>query len=57
MGVTSLMDLMSNPLAVLSYATIRQEHRTEAAVFSNVTRTMGSSLGIAALHASDFLLA
>jgi DHA2 family multidrug resistance protein len=45
------MGLMSNPLAVLSYATINAEHRTEAAVFSNVTRTMGSSLGIAVLQA------
>jgi DHA2 family multidrug resistance protein len=45
------MGLMSNPLAVLSYATINPEHRTEAAVFSNVTRTMGSSLGIASLQA------
>jgi DHA2 family multidrug resistance protein len=45
------MGLMSNPLAVLSYATINPQHRTEAAVFSNVTRTMGSSLGIASLQA------
>ena len=45
------MGLMSNPLAVLIYATIDQKHRTEAAVFSNVTRTLGSSLGIAALQA------
>jgi DHA2 family multidrug resistance protein len=45
------MGLMSNPLAVLSYATIHPKHRTEAAVFSNVTRTLGSSLGIAALQA------
>jgi DHA2 family multidrug resistance protein len=45
------MGLMSNPLAVLSYATISSEHRTEAAVFSSVFRTMGGSLGIAALQA------
>ena len=45
------MGLMSNPLTVLSYSTIRHEHRTEAAVFSTVTRTMGSSLGIASLQA------
>jgi DHA2 family multidrug resistance protein len=45
------MGLMSNPLAVLSYATIHREHRTEASVFSAVTRTMGGSIGIAALQA------
>jgi DHA2 family multidrug resistance protein len=45
------MGLMSNPLAVLSYSTISSDHRTEAAVFSNVTRTMGASLGIASLQA------
>ena len=45
------MGLMSNPLAVLSYSTIDGEHRTEAAVFSSVTRTMGASLGIALLQA------
>jgi DHA2 family multidrug resistance protein len=45
------MGLMSNPLAVLSYATIRAEHRTEASVFSAVTRTMGGSIGIAGLQA------
>jgi DHA2 family multidrug resistance protein len=45
------MGLMANPLSVLSYATIGAELRTEAAVFSNVVRTMGSSLGIASLQA------
>jgi DHA2 family multidrug resistance protein len=45
------MGLMSNPLAVLSYSTISNDHRTEAAIFSNVTRTMGASLGIALLQA------
>jgi DHA2 family multidrug resistance protein len=43
--------LMSNPIAVLSYATIAQRHRTEAAVFTNVARTMGGSLGIAGVQA------
>jgi DHA2 family multidrug resistance protein len=45
------MGLMSNPLAVLSYATINPRHRTEAAVFSTVVRTMGGSVGIASLQA------
>jgi DHA2 family multidrug resistance protein len=45
------MGLMSNPLSVLSYATIGAGLRTEAAVFNNVARTMGSSLGIATLQA------
>ncbi|CAN7360762.1 DHA2 family efflux MFS transporter permease subunit [Phenylobacterium sp. LjRoot219] len=45
------MGLMANPLAVLSYATISAAHRTEAAVFSTVVRTMGASLGIAGLQA------
>jgi DHA2 family multidrug resistance protein len=45
------MALMSNPLSVLSYATIGAGLRTEAAVFNNVVRTMGSSLGIATLQA------
>jgi DHA2 family multidrug resistance protein len=45
------MGLMSNPLAVLSYATVNPAHRTEAAVFSTVVRTMGGSVGIAGLQA------
>jgi DHA2 family multidrug resistance protein len=43
--------LMINPAGVLSFATLPQAHRTEAAVFSNVTRTLGASLGIAGLQA------
>jgi DHA2 family multidrug resistance protein len=46
------MGLMFGPLAVLGFATLPVEHRTEAAVFGNVTRTMGSSLGIAVLQAN-----
>jgi DHA2 family multidrug resistance protein len=45
------LGLMSNPISVLSYATIAQRHRTEAAVLSNVFRTMGGSLGIGAMQA------
>jgi len=45
------MGLMANPLAVLTYATISADHRTEAAVFSTVVRQMGGSLGIAGLQA------
>jgi DHA2 family multidrug resistance protein len=45
------MGLMSNPLAVLSYATVNPDHRTEAAVFSTVVRQLGASLGIGALQA------
>jgi DHA2 family multidrug resistance protein len=44
--------LMINPAGVLSFATLPMEHRTEAAVLSNVTRTLGSSLGIAGLQAA-----
>jgi DHA2 family multidrug resistance protein len=44
------LGLMSNPLAVLSFATIKPEQRTEAAVFSTVMRTVGASLGIAGLQ-------
>jgi DHA2 family multidrug resistance protein len=42
---------MANPLSVLSYASVGSDLRTEAAVFSTVIRTMGSSLGIAGLQA------
>jgi DHA2 family multidrug resistance protein len=41
-----------NPLAVLAFATLGIPHRTEAAVFSNMFRTLGGSLGIAALQAA-----
>jgi DHA2 family multidrug resistance protein len=41
-----------NPLTVLAFATLDIEHRTEAAVFSNMFRTLGGSLGIAALQAA-----
>jgi len=44
--------LMSNPLAVLSYVTINPALRTEAAVFSNVVRSLGASVGIASLQAA-----
>ncbi len=43
--------LMINPAGVLSFSTLAAEHRTEAAVFSNITRTLGASLGIAGLQA------
>jgi DHA2 family multidrug resistance protein len=43
--------LMFNPLALLSYATLESEHRTEAAVFSTMFRTAAGSLGIAAMQA------
>ena len=46
------MGLMFGPLSVLGFATLAPQHRTEAAVFSNVLRTMGSSLGIAVLQAN-----
>ncbi|CAN7520814.1 DHA2 family efflux MFS transporter permease subunit [Phenylobacterium sp. LjRoot225] len=42
--------LAFNPLTVLAFATLETEHRTEAAVFSNMFRTLGGSLGIAALQ-------
>jgi len=41
-----------NPLAVLQFATLEAEQRTEGAVFSNMFRTLGGSLGIAALQAA-----
>ena len=41
-----------NPLTVLAFATLSIDHRTEAAVFSNMFRTLGGSLGIAALQAA-----
>jgi MFS transporter, DHA2 family, multidrug resistance protein len=44
--------LAFNPLTVLAFATLSVEHRTEAAVFSNMFRTLGGSLGIAALQAA-----
>jgi len=44
--------LAFNPLTVLAFATLEAEHRTEAAVFSNMFRTLGGSLGIAALQAA-----
>ncbi|CAN7195457.1 DHA2 family efflux MFS transporter permease subunit [Phenylobacterium sp. LjRoot219] len=44
--------LAFNPLTVLAFATLNVEHRTEAAVFSNMFRTLGGSLGIAALQAA-----
>jgi DHA2 family multidrug resistance protein len=43
--------LMFNSVNVLSYANLASQHRTEGAVFSNVIRTMGGSLGIAILQA------
>ena len=45
------MGLMFNPLNVLAFATLSSEHRTEAAVLSNVARNMGGSIGIAGLQA------
>jgi DHA2 family multidrug resistance protein len=44
--------MMINPAGVLSFSTLAPAHRTEAAVFSNVTRTLGASLGIAGLQAT-----
>ena len=44
------MAFMSNPAAVLGYSTLDPRHRTEAAVFSNVFRTLGGSLGIASMQ-------
>jgi DHA2 family multidrug resistance protein len=44
--------LMFGPLSVLGFATLAAAHRTEAAVFGNVIRTIGSSLGIAVLQAN-----
>jgi DHA2 family multidrug resistance protein len=44
------MALMLNPITVLGYSTIDSRHRTEAAVLSNVIRTLGGSLGIAAVQ-------
>jgi DHA2 family multidrug resistance protein len=44
--------LAFNPLMVLGFATLGVEHRTEAAVMSNMFRTLGGSLGIAALQAA-----
>jgi DHA2 family multidrug resistance protein len=43
--------LIFNPNAVLSFATIAPEHRTEAAVLSNTARGVSGSLGIASLQA------
>lgn len=44
--------LIFSPVTVLSFATLHATHRTEAAVFSNVFRNLGGSLGIAILQAS-----
>jgi DHA2 family multidrug resistance protein len=44
--------LMINPAGVLGFTTLPREHRTEAAVFSNITRNLGASLGIAGLQAT-----
>jgi DHA2 family multidrug resistance protein len=44
--------MMINPAGVMSFTTLPPAHRTEAAVFSNVTRTLGASLGIAGLQAA-----
>jgi DHA2 family multidrug resistance protein len=44
--------LALNPLAVLSFATLDIKHRTEAAVLSNMFRSLGGSLGIAGLQAA-----
>jgi DHA2 family multidrug resistance protein len=43
--------MVFNPMSVLSFATLRPVHRTEAAVFGNTIRTLGGSLGIAGLQA------
>ena len=44
--------MMFGPLSVLGFATLKPEHRTEAAVLGTVIRTLGSSLGIAVLQAN-----
>jgi DHA2 family multidrug resistance protein len=46
------MGMMFGPLTVLGFATLKSEHRTEAAVLGGMIRTMGSSLGVALLQAS-----
>jgi DHA2 family multidrug resistance protein len=46
------MGMMFGPLSILSFATLSPSHWTEAAVMSNIVRTMGSSLGIALLQAN-----
>lgn len=43
--------LMFNPISVISYATLPPEHRNEAAVFSNMVRSVGGSFGIAVYSA------
>jgi DHA2 family multidrug resistance protein len=44
--------LMFTPLAVLAFATLAPRHRTEAAVFSTMFRTVGGSMGIALMQAA-----
>jgi DHA2 family multidrug resistance protein len=43
--------LIFNPLAVLAYATLDSQHRTEGAVFSTMFRTLAGSMGIALMQA------
>ena len=43
--------LMFNPVAVMGFATLKPEIRTEASVFSNTVRTLGSSIGVAVVQA------
>jgi DHA2 family multidrug resistance protein len=43
--------LMFSPLSVVMYTTLAQRWRTDGAVFSNVMRSLGGSIGIAALQA------
>ena len=43
--------MIMNPMAVISFATLAAVHRTEAAVFGNMVRSVAGGLGIAGLQA------
>jgi DHA2 family multidrug resistance protein len=45
--------LMFNPLSVISYSTLAPQYRNEAAVLSNMVRSVGGSLGIAIYSAVE----
>jgi len=45
--------LMFNPLSVIGFSTMPAEHRNEAAVLSNMVRSVGGALGIAAYSAIE----
>jgi len=46
------LGLIASPLSMLAYTTVSSAQRTEAAVFNNVVRQMGASVGIATLQAA-----